>query len=466
MAIDIKGITCPQCGATDVVMTSDTRGACKVCGAQFTVQPVDEGIHIHLDGLGKQDDDGCLKAEIKPIFTKEQFLRDAWIALAAEDAPMEVFSEDFGEVQEIAHQILIHKIAVDVDCQASVGYDRQEPYIDYETYYEQEPYIDYERQYNSTRQAWEERQVTKYRKVAKQRQVTKYKTVTDWSAWSGSHSMDSIAVEENLEGRVLYDNLFVDSFTSMKKDSAVPVTGEAAAKMQVSKQALDRANNQHRNNITNSVKRIVPGDHYRDLSWQVRHEREDVSLFNTTEYVATIIFEGDEYTRRAFPFGFMTVGGDEIVNDVSLDSAVTKMQDEMKENTRKRWKAAEANTARATRAISLLTIVFLLASILVSFLIRSTFLVITMLVVAVTFFVINEIVVRKKDSEESALAYKEIQAEEAGARAEINDYSKAYKAKLLNVLNGKLQSLCLDPAEPYELGDFDDEDLDVDLDDL
>lgn len=451
MAIEIKGISCPQCGATDVEMMSDTRGVCKVCGAQFTVQPVDEGIHIHLDGRSRQDDDGCLKAEIKPEYTKEQFLREAWIALAAEDAPMAVFNAEFGEVQAVAHQILIHRDLAEVDYQASVGYDRQEPYDAYETYYEKEPYYVYEKQWNSVRQEYEERPVEKFRKVEKQRRVTKYKTVTDWSAWNGCHSVESVAVVENLKGRVLDVSLFADSFRSMKEGSSVPVTGEAAAKMQVSEQALDRANETHCSNIDRSVEKVVPGDHHRDLTWEVRREREDVSLFNATEYVAAITFNGRTYTRRAFPFGNMTVGGDTIQNNVSLDSAVTKMQNEMRENSENRRKTAEANTAKATQAISLLTIGFLLASILVSLLIRSTFLVIAMFLFAVASFVFNEIVVKNRDFEERKRADEEIKAEESRARAEIRDYSNVYKTKLLNALNDKLQSLGYAPASADDL---------------
>ena len=450
MAIEIKGIACPQCGATDVEMTSDTRGVCKVCGAQFTVQPVDEGIHIHLDGLTKQDD-GCLKAEIKPEFTKEQFLRKAWISLAAEDAPMAVFNAEFGEVQEIAQQVLFHKVEVDVACQASVGYDRQEPYIDYETYYEKEPYYVYEKQWNSVRQEYEERPVEKFRKVEKQRQVTKYKTVTDWSAWSGGHSTESLAVVENLRDGAFSSRLFLDSFRSMKEGSAVPVTGEAAAKMQVSESARKRAMEEHSENITRSVASAIPGDHHRDLDWQTRRERREVCLFNATMYLAKLHFNGEDYPRYAFPFGNMTVEGVPIENSGSLDSAVMQMRSELRENTKKRREAAETNTANGTLVMSLLTIGFLLASIFVSLLIRSTFLVIAMFVLAAASFVINEIVIKKRASAEQQAADEAIKAEEAKTRAEIDNYSDAYNARLLNALNNKLQSLGYAPASADEL---------------
>ena len=451
MAIEINPISCPQCGATDVEMTSDTRGVCSVCGAQFTVRQVDEVLHTHSGRSATQDEDGCRKAEIMPEYTKEQFLREAWIALAAEDAPIEVFRENFGEVQQIAHQVLFHNMQVEVAYQASVGYDRQEPYDAYETYYEKEPYYVYEKQYNSVTQQYEERQVEKFRKVEKQRRVTKYKTVTDWSAFSGSHSTESVVVEENFKDRVFFGELFADSFRSRKESSLVPVAGEAAAKMQISKDALDRAMKRHSENITRSVDRAIPGDHHRDLDWQIRRERGDVSLINATEYAATITFEGEVYTKRAFPFGKMTVGGDTIENDVSLDSAVTKMRNEMWERAKQRKKAIETNTANATLPMSLLTIAFLLASILVSLLVRSVFLAVAMLITAVASFIVNEIVIRKRTNAEQQAAKDEIEAEEAKTRAEIRDYSGAHKENLLNALNGRLRSLGCAPASLDDL---------------
>ena len=56
MAIEIKTIACPQCGSTDVQMTSEAKGVCCCCGAQFTVrqgadtQNVYNEVHVYADG--------------------------------------------------------------------------------------------------------------------------------------------------------------------------------------------------------------------------------------------------------------------------------------------------------------------------------------------------------------------------------------------------------------------------------
>ena len=55
MAIDIKTVICPQCGSTDVDMTSDTQGVCNSCSAKFTVQQrietqnVYNEVHVHTE---------------------------------------------------------------------------------------------------------------------------------------------------------------------------------------------------------------------------------------------------------------------------------------------------------------------------------------------------------------------------------------------------------------------------------
>lgn len=450
MAIDIKAITCPQCGSSDVEMKSETFGTCKTCGAQFTVQRSDGG--SHPDGPSAQEEKNeCRKGQITPEYTKEQFLRKVWLTLAEEDVPLEVYSENFGEVKEIPHQVLFHKIRVDVACQASIGYDRQEQYTDYETYYEDVPYTAYEKQYNVDIHDFEEKPVTKYRKVAKQRAVTKYKTVTDWSAWNGRHSTKSLAIKENLKGCSFDEALFADSFCGMKDSSLGPVDEATAAKMEISKEALDRANSEHSDNITRSVAGALPGDHYRDLDWQVQRGSEESSLYNAVEYAAVIHYNGKDYTKYAFPFGPMQIGGDKIENPLSLDEAVAGMENKLYDFKKERNSAIESSVAKTSAPLAYATIALLVVSILVSLFIRSTFLVVIMLIAAVAAFVLCELAIRRSTSTETTKAKEEIAAEEARVQNEVDNYSAIYKEKQLAALNGRLQSLGFEPATADEL---------------
>lgn len=75
MAIDVKTISCQQCGSTDVNMISETQGVCKVCGAKFTVQQridtqnVYNEVHVHNEPEQKECVNACFKAVINPEFS-------------------------------------------------------------------------------------------------------------------------------------------------------------------------------------------------------------------------------------------------------------------------------------------------------------------------------------------------------------------------------------------------------------
>ena len=458
MAIDVKTISCPQCGSTDVNMTSETQGVCKDCGAKFTVQQridtqnVYNEVHVHNESEQKENVDTCLKSVITPEFSQKDFIRNAWISLAKEDAPIEVFSENFDDVSIIGHQVVIDYVAVDTAYQVSIGYDRQEPYIDYETYYEKEPYIAYEKQYNSTTKQYEERQVTKYKDVKKQRQVTKYRTVTDWSALNGTHSTQSTAVAENVRGLYLDEELFVSSFRSMKESSSAPVSDEEASKLEVSDATQKEITSEHSDNIGRSVRNSLPGDHYRNLDWNVTNVTEaTTSLLKTPEFEAEISYNGKTYKKHAFPFGKMEIGGDRIENEVSLEAITSDMKSKLYKKISDRREEIDKNISKTTNGISLLTIALLALSIIFSIFVRSTTFVVIAFVIAVGFFVFNTIAVKKADSAENKKATDEIEAETSKVNAEIADYSKNYKKKQREALDSKLSSLGLKPASADEL---------------
>ena len=458
MAIEIKTIACPQCGSTDVQMTSETKGVCRYCGAQFAVQQkIDtqnkyNEVHVHADSKPEEKKESCRTAEISPEFSKDQFIRKVWIALAAENAPIEVFDENFGKVIEKEHHVLVDSISVDVTYQASVGYDREEPYMDYETYYDREPYIAYEKQWNSVTKQEEERQVTKYREVQKQRPVTKYKTVTDWSAISGSHSARSTAVVENIEGRYLDKELFRESFRGMKKSSLHPTGKDLAGEIQIIDTARDYVLSKHASTIDSSISSNLPGDHSRDLNWKLSNITEHSTvLYKAPEYEASICFNGKTYVKRAFPFGAMRIGGNIIENNASPKAVTQKIHSELDKKNRDRIDAIEKNVIKATNGISLLTNALLVASILVSLCIRSTALGIAFFAAAASAFFYCTIKVKKETAAETRRANKEIEKNKSRASVGIDDYMEYYKTRQREALNNKLKSLGYEPATAAEL---------------
>lgn len=458
MALDIKTISCPGCGSTDIAMVSETQGICNMCGAQFAVQQKIETqniyneIYVDAENADFQNKDICNKSVIIPEYSKDEFIRKSWIKLAKEDAPIEIFNEDFGEVSENKHQVLIDTISVDVTYQVSVGYDRQEPYTAYEDYYEKEPYIAYEKHFNTVTKQNEERQVTKYKEVKKQRQVTKYKTVTDWSPLTGKHSTESIAVVENLKDEYLDKELFVESSSGIKEGSVLPATADIASRMQVTETARESAMTKHYDIIENSVVYSLPGDHYRDLDWNVSKVKDSSSsLYETPEYEVSICYNEKIYKKHAFPFGSMDIGGDKIENLISLDTVIGKMEDDLTKQNEERKKVIDTNISKSTSRFSLFTIVLLVISIGVSLLIRSTALVLIIFSISVAAFIFNSIKVKRETSAETKRAKDEINSRTERVKLEIDNYSEYYKIKQRDALNKKLKSLGYEPATAAEL---------------
>ena len=458
MSIDVKTIICPQCGSSDINMMSEARGVCNVCGTQFAVQQhietqnIYNEYYVNTESKDTSEDDPGAKAEIIPEYSKDEFIRKAWIQLAKEDAPLEVFGEEFNAPCEKEHQVLIDSISVDVTYQASVGYDRDEPYIDYEDYWEDVPYVVIEQKYNGITQKTENVEVTKYKKVKKQRQVTKYKKVTDWSPLNGNHHTKSVAIVENKNGQHLDEALFTDSFRGAKKSSFLPASAELSKKMYITDVAQENATSKHRDEIRYSVKYSLPGDHSKDLDWKVSKVTDSSSsLYKVSEYETSICFNGKTYVKRAFPFGPMNIGGDKIQNEINLDAVTRKMRSDLKAQNKARKNAVEANVAKATNNISLITIALLAASILVSLLIRSTALIVIMFALAVASFVFNTIKVKNENKEELKRADDEVATTTEKVEEEIANYSKNYKIKQRKALDDKLTSLGYRPVSAEEM---------------
>ncbi|MBO5892409.1 MAG: hypothetical protein J6Q30_06820 [Oscillospiraceae bacterium] len=104
---------------------------------------------------------------VKKEIEKEAFLRQLLINLGNNaETPVDVVNAEIGEVQESIREVILCTAQVSGTCTASVGYDRQEPYMDYETY--------------------KEKVGDKY--ITRQRPVTKYRTVTDWQLFNTVYS--------------------------------------------------------------------------------------------------------------------------------------------------------------------------------------------------------------------------------------------------------------------------------------
>ena len=483
MAVDVNSITCPQCGATDVEMTSDKHGVCKSCGAKFSVSPridtqnIFNEVHVHATTTEKEEDPvPCLKYVINPEFTKEDFIRKVWIDMAKYDAPLDVFSLDFSDTTLLNYQVLTESVMAEVSWQASIGDNREEKYTDYETYYEEIP-IDRKETYyeNGVRR---ERLVRDTKRVEKERPIDCYRTVTDWRTQTGQYSISSDITIDNtnelsLENSSFSSYDFNECLNGTKQTSVIKAPAEIADSMLLLKSTESRAMTEHRENIGRRVRYKLPGDKQKDWDWDlISMETTSRKLYQVPQYIASFIFKGKTYTRSAFPFGSMNIIGDKVENEVSLkeiirgkreeeEQEIKKKQDIAKRKNSERRSRIDGNVAKATSGISIITILALVASIFISCFIRNLSLNLIFFGISQLAFIVNRIIVNKVSLKEDRKAEQEIRARNQvlkneieaysnKVQSEIYGYSTNYKIKQIESLNSKLVSLGLTPVTEDE----------------
>lgn len=395
--------------------------------------------------------DGTEKLRIAPQYTKDQFVRKVLIHLAQEDVPDDVFKEDFGTVTEGQFEIVDERRRMRVNYSAGIGYDRQEPYIDYEDYYEDEPYITTETYYDSTIGRQRSREVTKYKQVKKQRQVTKYRWVTDWSTLSNACNVDTYTIVDNTKSAFLnHDILFKDVGDDLSGISKA-TSGKFADQMQVSDSASEEMKSKRGDIITNAVIEILPGDRYRDLDWNAQTRESTTKIYSAPTYKTTISFQGKTYDKCAFSVGKMNIYGDKIPNPNGLLSLTSPINRRCNEQSTRRNENAHSAIAKATNLFSFLTICLLLTSIIGSIAFSSVSLILTFLGISLVLSIACGLVVRKKESIELEKASADNGSLRRAAKEEIANVTKVYKGKQLEIVNAKLKALGYELATEDEI---------------
>ena len=256
---------------------------------------------------GKMEFDAVftVKKEIK----KEEFLRQLLINLGTHpDTPADVVKAKIGEVKENIKEIIVCTAKVSGVCNASIGYDRQEPYTDYETY--------------------QEKVGNNY--VTKQRQVTKYRTVTDWHPFNTQYSGEAIGVANNDENCLSEDNT-VTAIKTAKSSSIVP-KGEAT----ICQEGLDWALWECKNTVQNNSVRF-PGDRYKDVKFNSTADIESVVCYKLPSYKVSFTYGKKTYQASCFACGNIVVNYDVPKRKVDADTEVKEMTKLSEEKAKKAW---------------------------------------------------------------------------------------------------------------------------------
>lgn len=385
--------------------------------------------------------------KINPEFSKEEFVRKAWITLAQEDAPLEIYQSDFSDVSQHNFQVFYNTISFKANWQAEIGNDRTETYTDYEKYYEKIPYTDYETRYNSQTKQNETKPVTKYRQEERQRAVTKTRIVTDWNFGNGTHS----GVSSNYVCLDSNENFRMKQFIEDSNHAKTSPLDKTDREMQITESMFDLIDAEHAHTIYRDVHRSIPGDHNKNLSYDIK-ESENLTaiLMSVPEYRMSIKLKDKTYHKNAFPFGSLTIDGETPKSRNSLEKEKQQREDALSKTIFQREQVARNQIWKLTSKLSLPTLGLLSLSIVVSLFVRFLFPVIAIFLCSVAAFILSSLYTKRIQTRETYSAMLDNSIEEDNFKKEFANYSRNHKNEILNALNKKLKSLGFDPASPEE----------------
>ena len=303
MAVDIQAISCPQCGSTNVEMVSETNGVCAICGSKFILQQDNNKkkrgrLKKPSNEMVNEAEVSCDIRRIKPEYNENDFIRESWITLANEDVPFSFFEKDFSDIKKTERQIFFTSFLVDITYSVSIGYDRKEAYTDYETYYE----------------------TVNGKSVKKKRKVTKYRTVTDWKPLHGHYKVESSVSVDNETGELLDSDLTENCFGNVTAESII-LPDESDKRISVTDIAKSVTESAHSRKYRYSLEQSLPGDHHKDLDYQIEVKKYKANLFFAPQYETMIMCEYNPVKKKGLPFGKMQVFGDKISRKQSEESA-------------------------------------------------------------------------------------------------------------------------------------------------
>ncbi|MBQ0111037.1 MAG: hypothetical protein KBS41_03825 [Oscillospiraceae bacterium] len=246
---------------------------------------------------------------VKKEIEKDSFLRKLLINLGTNtDTPVDVANATIGEVQESYKEIVVCTAKVWGICNASVGYDHEEPYTDYETYREQVG--------NSY--------------VTRQRPVTKYRTVTDWSPFNTEYFGEATCVANNDKSYINSD-VITTAIKTAKSDNIIQKGVAMLCPEGLEKAVWACESNVEHNYVS------FPGDHHKDVRFNSTSKIESVSCYKLPYYEVKFNYNGKDYNASCFACGDLVVDYDVPPNNVDIDTEAKEMTNNSKKKSKQAW---------------------------------------------------------------------------------------------------------------------------------
>lgn len=248
---------------------------------------------------------------VKKEIEKEAFLRQLLINLGTHaQTPVDIADEvEFGEVRESIREVILCSAKVSGTCTASIGYDRKEPYTDYETYREKigDSY------------------------VTRQRAVTKYRTVTDWQPFQTNYSGEATCAVDNADACVSDMDDITRALKTASKDSIL-LEGEAT----VNPNGLSRAIRCCEIEVQVMGTKF-PGDRHKQERYQSTSKVETLCCYKLPFYEVTFTYEGEKYTASGFACGRLCVNNEVPKKAVDTEAEAKRMTKDLEKSSKIAW---------------------------------------------------------------------------------------------------------------------------------
>lgn len=259
--------------------------------------------------------------KVSKEFEKDTFLRELIIKLGTlNETPVDVVDAEFQEVKESVKEVVVCTAHVQGTCTASVGYDRQEPYTDYETY----------------------REKVGDHYITRQRAVVKYRTVTDWSPYQTSYSGDATCAAFNSEDQGFGDHDIVEAIKTANIDS-ITDGGDAV----VNSSGVAKALSVCKSNVEFRTVSL-PGDHQKDTRYNSDATIEELSCYKLPHYEVVYKYDGHEYVASCFACGNINIETQVPPNDINITEVVKDKTKVSQSIQKKMWQFFTISIIAAT----------------------------------------------------------------------------------------------------------------------
>lgn len=287
----LQSVCCEKCGSSDILLLDESRFKCNYCGTITMIEHKKDHVSTIIIKEEKEE-----KVKPKVAFyhipnngNLQDFTREAYIKLFSEDCvSKEIMGAEFGVSRIEKRNYIILDASYDISYSVSIGYDREEKYVDEETYYQ-----------NGER---------------RKRFVTKTRIVTDWRPITGNYNTSNTTVAMNdkpvkdivYEGRydkdIAYSEQFENFYLKFYKNEMVDIgNGNVGVQPYLPcNEDVSLAKEIGRKKANDSCKSSLPGNRYDDYSNTCKTKINGVSTVVSEEFVLPFSLNGNKYEVTSF----------------------------------------------------------------------------------------------------------------------------------------------------------------------